>query len=398
MKIKYKYFIHRAVEHLCFPLRFLPVKNNRIVFSSYGTRSQYVDSPMYITEKLMRDKKYQIIWAVNDTGRFAFLSEKNIQAVRYRSFRDIYYSNTAKVLVTNLFSFPPYVRPKKGQLRINTMHGGGAYKSLLSSQSDMEHTNRYDYLFINHRINKCNLCLSASRLTSELVFRRELGYTGRILDSGLPRNDIFFHIDPNTVTEVKRQFGVRDKCVLMMPTWRRDNSRKSFDIHYHRLTECLHRQYGGEWKVLLRTHHHSRVDISDLLKRYGDVVCDAGDYGNPQDLICAADLLITDYSSAIWDFAVKGGPVILYAPDMNEYKRERGFVLPPEQWNLCIAEEEEKLFSIIQTHTLEELSAASKKHLESYGSYETGNATDTVCRYIADYVKTDAVRERTEFL
>ncbi len=394
MKIKTRYYLHMLAELMSVPLKIIPVKNNRIIFISHRGGSQYSDSPMYISEYLNETGKYEIIWIVNDTDAFHYLKDQNIKTVKYRSLKEIYYSNSSKVLVTNMFGFPPYVQAKKNQLRINTMHGGGAYKALLSSKSNAVDVGKYDYLFASHNINKCNLCLSGCRATSEQVYRKELGYRGKILERGLPRNDAILSPDPELIRRVKEEFRIRDKAVLVMPTWKHDNNTRNIDIDYRRLVSDLHDQYGGDWQVLLRLHHLSKIDISDYLEKYKDIVQDATYYPNAQDLLSAADLLITDYSSVIWDFALKNGPILIYATDMEDYIKERGFVIPPDRWGLSVARNEDELSDNIRSHTLKELKENSQKHLQIYGSFEKGDATRTVCRYIEKFTDRKRTRRR----
>ena len=89
----------------------------------------------------------------------------------------------------------------------------------------------------------------------------------------------------------------------------------------------------------------------------------------------------------IWDFALKKGPMILYAPDLDAYGEERGFVIPPEKWKLNMARSGEELFALIDGKSLEELAEASEDHLKVYGSFESGEATKAVCDYIEEVCK-----------
>ena len=387
MNTKNRYRIRVFTEKVFAPLKALKVKKNRVICISHRGGRQYSDSPMYITEELLRRKGYEIIWIVNDRNAFRFLEEKGIRTVKHRSLQEIYYLNTSKVCITNLFRFPPYLAMDPEQLRINTMHGGGAYKSLLSINVDSGTVSKYDALLARHNINRCNLCLSGSRATSKSVYRKELRYRGEILEKGLPRNDSLLHPDPEIVRSVKEHYGVEDRMILVMPTWRRDNSRASIEIDYRKLVQAFERNYGGRWKVMLRLHHLAQIDISDLKSLYSDILVDATDYDNPQDLLAAADFLITDYSSVIWDFALKKGPMILYAPDLDAYGEERGFVIPPEKWKLNMARSGEELFALIDGKSLEELAEASEDHLKVYGSFESGEATKAVCDYIEEVCK-----------
>lgn len=377
-----------GVRALSQTARLLPIHPRRIVFISHRNGSQYADSPMFITEKLLADHpdEFELVWVFNDPTRFAHLRGRGIKLVKSKSLADFYYSNTARVYVSNLFGPRHWVIKRHNKLNVETTHGV-AYKSLLSNGIQAREVSFLERLPLQWKINTSNLCLSGNRITTDMVYRDELGYKGEILECGLPRNDVFFGSGEQERARVLSHFGLKDsqQIVLVMPTWKQDQGRANIELDYTKLVEKLSERYGGEWVVLLRLHHLSTVDISDILATYSGCVFDATKYPNSQDLLCAGNVLITDYSSVIWDFALRKLPILIYAPDRDAYGEDRGFNVPPEEWGLVQSSTQDELLEAIDTHSYEDLCEASQAHLERFGSCETGHATEVVCKSIVSH-------------
>lgn len=367
----------QIIQSVSHAICLFPVRENRIVFMSHRGASQYADSPKYISEYLQctYPGKYEIIWIVNDLSKFVYLKKKQIKIVRHKTLLEFFYLNTAKVSVTNC-GFGPYLIKRRGQLRIHTLHGGGAYKSNIL----VDNGEKYQEI----RSNIYNLMLSGCRLSTECNIIGDFKFKGDVMECGMPRNDIFFEDNAAILKKVKNYFGLNKehKILLLAPTWREDNDDNNMMLNYERLSRLLSRKYGGEWKILLRTHHLSHADVSGSINQYQGIVLDARKYPDVQELLCSADILITDYSSLLWDYALRGMPILLFVPDLIKYEDDRGFNVPVKEWGLYYAETEEELFNIIQECPIEELRNASSKHLQIFGSYETGHATENVCKKI----------------
>jgi len=97
-----------------------------------------------------------------------------------------------------------------------------------------------------------------------------------------------------------------------------------------------------------------------------------------QELLCAADVLITDYSSSIWDFSFTGKPCFLYAPDLAQYDKERGFYTSIETWPAILAEDNDTLIKNILDFNERDFTERVRKHHDDLGSYETGQATQII--------------------
>ena len=111
-------------------------------------------------------------------------------------------------------------------------------------------------------------------------------------------------------------------------------------------------------------------------------VIDASSYPDMQELLCAADVLITDYSSSMWDMSLTGKPCFIYATDIADYQQERDFYTPINEWPFPIAQNNQELASVIQNFDEQKYAADVQHHHDALGSCETGHASQTVGDFI----------------
>jgi CDP-glycerol glycerophosphotransferase len=227
---------------------------------------------------------------------------------------------TSKFLVNNS-NFPPYFRKAPGQVYLQTWHGTPlkrlgrdiAQNNLTKSYLDTmdREAKAWDYL------------ISPNAFCTE-VFPSCFGYQGEILETGYPRNDKLSTATAEERQRIRASIGVTDPSVTLVmyaPTWR-DYSRTATgnwqSVFY--LDENLELPEG--FKLIYRGHtntHEAHKDGEHA--RFIDVTR----YPNITDLYLAADVLITDYSSVMFDYTVTGKPIIFMTPDLERYRAERGF-------------------------------------------------------------------------
>ena len=114
--------------------------------------------------------------------------------------------------------------------------------------------------------------------------------------------------------------------LLYAPTFRQSNEASLYFWNYEKVLEAMARRFGQSYVLLLRLH----PNVAKLAEgfRYSDHVIPASGYPDMQELITAADALITDYSSTAFDCAITRKPVFLYGPDLTDYlARERSLAV-----------------------------------------------------------------------
>lgn len=163
------------------------------------------------------------------------------------------------------------------------------------------------------------------------IFRRAFGYDGIVLETGLPRNDVLSHDKDHTIrNSVRARLGIEPKTIVALyaPTWR-DDSRGAdgrFVQPDSPNFERIHAETGVTF--LHRLHKNVARSNRPLLSSI-----DVSNYPDIADLYLAADLLISDYSSSIFDFAITGKPIVLHVPDLEHYRSElRPLYFDYEDW------------------------------------------------------------------
>lgn len=353
------------------------VQKNQLLFVSYLGK-QYSCSPKYISEYFQNHTAdYTIIWAFKDPHKYQYLTKKGILLVKYNSLQFIKLCLTSKYIITNTRDLT-YIPFSKNQYVINTWHGGGAYKcvgSQKATQTKIEH-------FRENIAHKTPLLyLSSSELSTQYIFKKSFHHTGPIISCGMPRNDLLINGSAFDIKEkVEKSLDIPSdaKILLYAPTFRdnREPSDYSFDIA--EVCKQLKSKFGGKWVVLFRLHYY----IAEQLSKTNNSFIDASLYPDMQELLYISDVLITDYSSSIWDFSFTYRPCFLYATDLSDYDITQGFYTNIHEWPFPLAENNQELISNIANFDQTKYQNAIEKHHSDFGSFENGTACQQVYKYI----------------
>ena len=356
-----------------------PIKNNRIVINSYRG-SQYSCNPKYISEYLVTQYpgRFEIIWAFNYPKEFYGLKKQyNYKLVKYNSFRRFYYEATCKVSINNIGSFS-WFPVRKGQEHINTWHGSfGSKKCGL----DEENNDKLMKKTIQMSSNNTTLMTATSENFIKFICKDDLGYNGKILKCGYPRNDIFFSIArmENVRKKVERFFSIDSGCfiVLYAPTWRYDTKKELVHPDFLEIKKSLERKFGKSVVILFRMHH-----LSKYKEESSEFICNATKYPDMQELLCAADLLITDYSTSIWDFAITKKPIVLFTPDLRAYIDKRGLHESIYNWGFPVCWQNDEIIKCFKNLDLQESKEQDERFILRAASFENGIASQRVAQYI----------------
>lgn len=240
-----------------------------------------------------------------------------------------YYLATSRVFIVDDYFFPIYVvKPRPGTTIIQTWHACGAFKKV--GYSVLDKTFGVDEALARRvRIHSnYDICLVASQAAAPHyaeAFRQPLErFVSRL---GIPRTDVFFGEErlAQTREAVRRRYALPEgrSVLLYAPTFRGDSvtdARATDDLDLNMLRETL----GDDHVLLIRLHPfiRSRTVIGPELAGFA---IDVSDHPDINELMLVSDVLVTDYSSAIYEFALLGRPMVFFAPDYEAYERERGF-------------------------------------------------------------------------
>ena len=348
----------------------------RIVFFSYFG-AQYSCNPKYISEYMQeRHPDFEIIWAFKSPQNFSYLHDKGIKTVKYLHPYFLHVCLTSKFIVTNS-EIPAWFPIMKRQVYINTWHGGGAYKRV-GAAYQKETPGKQIRAEIAREV-PCTY-VSSSNAFTELTIHQSFHHDGTILSCGMPRNDMLFNNDhPELHDKIRAYYHLPSeaKILLYAPTYRESKAASDYLFDCKAIQSALSEKFGGNWFILFRTHYF----VMNQLNNAANYI-DVSNYPDMQELLYAADVLITDYSSSMWDFSLTRRPCFLYATDLNYYDLDRGFYSDIHTWPYPLAESNSALIKNIKQFNNDQYQKNIQKHWDALGSYESGHACETVANYI----------------
>lgn len=366
LKLNYILF-QRFVRKLLF---FIPIKDNRVIFESFSGEG-YNCNPKYISEALSRKygDKLEIFWALkNETS-----IDDNVKTCKYRGFKHLIYRITAKVYVCN-FLQAIEIPKRKGQIEIQTWHGGGCYKKI--GNEEKARNNAYVKRRDMH-VAETDYFIASSKYFEQEVVRKQLGYKGKVLEIGMPRNDCLVNeIKESRIKEIREKAGLslNSFVVLYAPTWREDVHEFEL-LDYERISQSFAKRFKKDCQFAFRAHVYGNEK--------GVGVKDLSNYPDMQELLLACDCLITDYSSSMWDFSLTGKPCFLYVPDLKQYIEQRGFDKDIDSWGFPVCESNDELKATIENFDIVNFQKKMKEHQNNLCSYEHGSASQEVADLIA---------------
>lgn len=372
------YFVFTYYRTIIFYIfRIFPVKANKIVVSNFKGKG-YGDNPKYIINEILRRQLfYDIVWIVDNIDEEM---PYGIRKVKRNTVQEFYELSTAKLWIDNTRK-APYVRKRKNQYYIQTWHAGLHGKKV--EKDAIDSLDRFwRYSSINDS-RMADLFLSNSTFVSQL-FRNSFWYTGEIFESGLPRLDSQFisNIDKETIR--KKLDISKKKIILYAPTFRSNKRIDVYNIDFDRLKKHLILKFGGDWIVLLRLHpaivkEVTRMDLTNVL--------DCTSYPDIYELLAIADILITDYSSCMFEMNKK--PVFRFAVDLEEYTKDRGFYFDIHELPYPLSESNDELIDIIDGFEESEYIKNVNLFLVKNGVIDDGRASSRVVDRIEDLLKKD---------
>lgn len=353
-----------------------PVKKNRIIFSAYDGKHVSCN-PKAVFEYMMKHYpgQFEYVWTLEHPDELEAYRGENIKAVKMRSLEFYYMKATAKVCVCNAGSFPELPLRKK-QFQINTHHGGGAYKTAGAAIKGAD--TRTNLKKLEWDANNTSMYLSSSRYFTDEVVRKQKLFSGEVYEYGMPRNDILMNNCGDEIREkVHKHYGLDQDCkiVIYAPTYR-DTNNEYDSIDIQAVLRALVERFGGNWVCFMRMHYLGKK-IED-----NKSVISVTDYPDMQDLLAAADVLISDYSSSIWDFSFTGRPCLLYTPDVDEYVETRGLDTPIDTWGFPVCRTNEALCNVLRNWDEKAFQEKMEQHHSNLGACETGMATEKICQRI----------------
>ncbi|MFD3479521.1 CDP-glycerol glycerophosphotransferase family protein [Streptomyces sp. NPDC058695] len=283
----------------------------------------------------------------------------------------------SKYLVNNV-NFDRRLVKRPGQVVIQTQRGTPLKKMGLDLQDRPAAARGQDFDQLLRSVDTWDYVLSANR-HSTLVWERVYPSAYTTLEYGCPRNDAFHRASSQDVARVRESLGIPEDAtaILYAPTHRdyRRTQRCALDL------ERVLRRLGTDFVVLARAHPLHRTPFAQGTGR----VVDVSDHPSVESLCLAADVLVTDYSSLMFDYANLDRPIVIHADDWEAYEASRGTYFdlrtsPPG----AVARSEDELIDIFTTgHWRGSRSAQLRAAFrERFCPYDDGRAAERVVRHV----------------
>lgn len=308
-----------------------------VIFIAFHGRG-YSDNPRAIYEAMRQDPRfegYRFIWFIKNHKQKQ-ITVPGAEVKEYFSFSYFYYMSKAKYWIINC-KMPDYIAKKEEQIYLQTWHGTPLKRLAhdIEAAEDMtfyrsavsfaQMTQSYDI-----DVARYNYMISPNRFCTEVFQSAFRIQRERLIETGYPRNDFICNTTKEEIVRLKEKYQLpKDKkVVLYAPTWR-DNSYVAsgytFELKadFHKWKEIL----GEEYIVVFKPHYliiNTYEKDSSLQGFLYSIPAEA----DIRELYVISDMLITDYSSVFFDYAILKRPIYFYMYDIEEYANDlRGFYL-----------------------------------------------------------------------
>lgn len=351
-------------------LFWMPMQKRHVMIYNHA-RKGYCCNPKYLVSALLDryGSAVKIFWVSEYPETCQKLEEIGVHVIKANTWEHTREYFTSKVYITN-DSFPHWARHRKGQLWINVWHGAMNYKRI--GYDCLPPMNLLGKKLFRLKNRKPDIFVAGSRFFAENT-AEAFGFPANIfLYCGLPRNDIFFQPHGYLMDKTRQKLKLPTGCKVLLyaPTFRDDGCPSAHDIDFLLLQKTLQKRFGGTWKILFRTH--SFVHGAEKSMRYA---IDVSDYPDMQELLLISDILVSDYSSCMWDFSLLKRPCFVYAPDMEKYRIcERDFAYSFALWPYPVARTNEELAAHIMAYDEAVYLKKIEKHHKDAGRMDNGLA------------------------
>lgn len=299
----------------------IPIKKKQVIFWA-DSYNHYGCNPKYISEYLADNcHEYSLIWAFNK--KIETKNVKNARIVYYGTIEYVIAVNQSEFVITNqrVNSHLALWKKKCGQKYIMTWHGSNPLKMIMG---DANKSLKFKKLMLRDS-KMCDLMLSDNDWFTSII-RKSFWYDGEVLQMGIPRNDIFFSSERIMKAREKvcnsLKLDVKSPILLYAPTFRDNTDNNPYISEWESIRDILRRKFDKNVQIVVRLHPNMlNTTIEKWLMKDKSIV-NATYYDDMQEILCSSDLMITDYSSCMFEISMLHRPCFLYMPDIDTYERD----------------------------------------------------------------------------
>ena len=371
------------------------VDPNLILFESMLGRN-YSCNPKAIYEEMLRqglDQKYTIYWVVTSMN---LEIPGNCRKVKRNSFKHLYLLCKAKVWIFNTRQ-PNYVIKNPETIYLMTWHGTPLKKLALDMDDVVMAGNKgiesYKANFWKNSRRWDYLC--AQNKYSSDIFKNCFDFHKTMLECGYPRNDTLINNNNQVyINAIKEKHGIpKDKKVILYaPTWRDDQSigKGKYIFKPNMNFDLMKRKLAKDYVFIIKYHYliASKIDWT----RFEGFIYDIKE--DIQDLYLISDMMMTDYSSVMFDYSCLKRPMLFYTYDLDQYFGNRGFYFDfieeapgPFLYNT------EELVEFLQNPNFEQYQEKYDAWYNKFNKWDDGKASEKIVNMLIDHMNQPTVTE-----
>ncbi len=356
---------------------FLPVHDKRMIFASYGGR-KFDDSPKALYDAICEDeffRDWELIWAFAQPEQFELPRGEKIKVDTPEFFKTLL---TSRVWVSNSGMDRNLGLSKKKTIDVETWHGCPIKTEGSNQNGGRSVAVRWNY---KNREHGQKMRCAQSEYDLEILSQIFNAPKDDFLVCDMPRNDELARCDSAITLQMKDKVGVpKDKKVILyMPTYReyqtdqKDACYLAPPIHLDKWADVL-----GEDYILLFRAHYAVAQVIGL--KENDFVRDVSGYPSVDELYMAADILISDYSSAFVDYSILKRPMFCFAYDLGEFSQKRGLYMNIETELPCSVDQtEDALLEHLRHMDYNGMSEKTEAFSEKYCPHAGAATVQVVC-------------------
>ena len=380
--VKYNKFVFKTYEFcgnagLAIMRQFVKQDPKLILITCFGGR-KYDDSPKAIYEAMIKDHRFddfRIVWAFREPETISIPRGEKVKIDTMEYYKLMF---KARVWLTNSGMERGLFFNAKNVYHIQTWHGTAIKKIGTDSPGEA---------FGQSKETPVDLWLAQCPHDVD-VFSRSMGVKNDVIKIlGLPRNDELAQCTEEVQNGLKKKLGIpaEKKVILYAPTYReytRDATNNC--VMAPPIDLKIWKKKLGEGYVLLFRAHYEVVKSMNIVE---DEFCkDVSNYANLNELMMASDMLLSDYSSIFFDYAILGRPMLCFTYDYDEYAEKRGVYFDIREALDDYASNEQAVIDNIMNIDYEKRVADSVRFRNKYVT-AYGNASKSVLDLIIENVK-----------
>lgn len=388
---------NKLTVFLDFVFHFLPVSWHKAYFRAYN--GQYSDNPKYVSMKLHEmEPTVKIYWEISDASKKNDIPQY-VNIVKQGSIKQVLVKNRCRYIVETGMGYYLDYQPQKlvnqirrillhnkKQFNLSTWHGT-PIKCIGAQIEGFEGWNNKNLITTSNGV----LCGSTYL---KKIFEKAFVGVCPILELGTPRTDILFSNTEEQKNKIKEKLGipVSKKVILYAPTFRKsieDSGVKQLEqINLQELLFALHSKFGGDWMFVMRAHPLVQNSVNELLDKTNNnkEFLSGNKYEDMMEYLSVSDILLTDFSSSVFDYVLTDRPCFMFAHDRNEYEaNDRGIYKQMSFLPYHFSDTFQDLLLAIKEYDYSSAEEKRRAFLKEIGNIEDGNASEKAVNYLLSH-------------